>query len=376
MPAVSRNKVSFILGDTGKGVNMLLVSGARPPVVKIHNNISHAQAIHNKLGDDTEIIVRMTALEGIVTRTKKASACAVEWCEAMESCFKQAPYVSWEAGPPLQICDQWYNEFLVAAMNWAWARKYKLCVMTVGEGTPEVPSAGIDGWSVMLPTVQLAASYGYILGPQAYWIDGNMDINDDWHMFRIYRAFRDYPGKFPPGTRIMFSETGIDLRNGLGWRNALGKNWKRYRAGLKALSDELNRRSCPPGVSVLGATVFAIHEVDNEWRDFNYLDHLPDQLADIKAEQKEEEEHIIEVPPAPVTELPLNTVAVKTISRTGQNIRAHHSLIAPIVGGLDYGDVGYISIDEVDRLGVGKAWCYVKAPSGEGWMGAWLLDSA
>lgn len=292
---VSNYRVSVILGDTGKGTAQLIASGARPPVVKVHNNIGHAQLLHNHLGDDTLIIIRMTGPESIVNRAKPAAQNAVEWCAALEPAFRLAPWAYWEAGPPLQPCDEWYADFQIAAMNWMYARNYRATVMTIGEGNPGLPSAGEDGMAAMWPVVQLAASYGYLLGPQAYWVDGRMDPADDWHMFRIYRAFRDYPGKWPAGTRIVFSECGIDLRNGLGWRTALNGSWPRYRAGLKLMSEEIKRRPCPPGVTVVGGTVFAIHEVDNDWRDFNYLEHLSDQLEDIKAEQG-----IVEMPPAPI----------------------------------------------------------------------------
>jgi hypothetical protein len=373
--AASNYKVSVIFGDTPKGVNMLLSSGAIPPVIKIHNNISHAQLIHEKLGNDTIIIVRLTGTEGVFNRSKAAAVNAVEWCTIMEPAFKQAPYVYWEAGPPLQPCDDWYCEWLLAAMDWCHARSYRLCVMTVGEGTPQVPSGGGDGWAPMWPVVQLAASYGYILGPQAYWVDGNMDPNDDWHMFRIYRAFRDYPGKWPVGTRIVFSECFIDLRNGLGWRTALGGDWPRARAGMKLLSNEINRRPCPPGVEVIGATNFAIHEVDNEWRDFNYLEYLMDQMTDIKAEQG-----IVEVPPPMTPPEPpptsTGTIGVKTLASAGQNVRSKPSTVTStnIVGSIEPGETVLIKSEDAASVGYNQAWIYVikTANASEG---GWALAS-
>lgn len=315
----SNYRASVILGDAPKALGELLTSGARPPVVKVHNNVSHVQLLHDCLGDDTIIILRMTATEGIVNRAKSATSCAIEWCEAMKPVFEQVPFARVEAGPPLQPCDDWYANFQIAAMNWAHARGYRLTVMTIGEGNPELPSSGHDGMAPMWPVVQLAASYGYILGPQAYWIDGNMSPDDDWHMFRIYRAFRDYPGMWPEGTQIVFSECGIDLRNGLGWRTALGTNWPRYRAGLKVLSEEIKRRPCPPGVRVIGGTVFATHDVDDVWPDFNYREYVHEQYADMLAEQG----GIVEIPPTPVPDpVPAGTVPVLVTNAAGVNQRS------------------------------------------------------
>jgi len=350
--SASSYRVSVILGDAPKALNALIASGARPPVVKIHNNISHAQLLREKLGNDTILIVRMTGMESVFNRSASAAANAVDWCTVMESSFSQAPYVYWEAGPPLQSCDEWYRDWLLAAMNWCHARGYLLCVMTTSEGTPDLPSAGVDGWAPMWPVVQLAASYGYILGPQAYWIDGNMDVNDDWHMFRIYRAFRDYPGKWMSGTRIVFTETGIDLRNGLGWRTALGTDWPRYRAGLKLLSDEIKRRPCPPGVKVVGGTVFAIHDVDNIWPDFNYREYMHEQCADIVAEQG-----IVEVPPVPETE----GIKEVVIYQNGCNQREQPTSASTKLGYIAQGThlvVQYPPINNYVRV-VDRGWVYV-----------------
>lgn len=329
----SNFKTSIIIGDSWKATNTLIGSGARPPVVKVHNNLSQALALHNCLGDDSIIIVRMTGTEWAANRGRPANEAAISWCQVAEPAFQATPWAYFEIGPPLQTADQWYADFQIAAMNWMHARGYKAVTCTFGEGNPEVPSGGGDGWGVVWPVVQLAASYGYILGPQAYWVDSNMDPNDDWHMFRIYRAFRDYPGKFPAGTRIVFTETGIDLRNGYGWRKALGGNWPRYRAGLKLLSDEINRRPCPAGVQVLGGTVFAIHEVDNEWRDFNFLEYLPDLLADIVAEQS-----IIEVLPEPDPPIPEEPDIVKVrLIKPGCNMRSEAKKASDLLGFADAG---------------------------------------
>ena len=332
---VSNYKVSFIAADAPKAVGALILSGARPPVVKIHNNVSHVQLLHEKLGDDTVIILRMTAYEGIVVQDQAPEARAVQWCEAMKPVFAAVPYAYIEAGPPLMPVDDWSGQFWVACMDWAHTRGYKLTVMTIGEGQPELPSSGQDGMAPMWPTINMAAAYGYILGPQAYWVDGNMDMNDDWHMFRIYRAFRDYPGKWPTGTRIVFTECFIDLRNGLGWRTALGGDWPRAREGMKALSNEINRRPCPPGVSVIGATNFAIHDVDNTiWQDFNYREHLHEQLADIKAEQ----DGIIEVPPPvpqpepPPMSDPVGARWITVQSPYGCNMRASSTMNSEYLG--------------------------------------------
>jgi len=373
--SASKNKVSIIIGDSWKATNLVITSGARPPVIKVHNNLDQARTLHEHLGDDTIIIVRMIGGENIINRGKQPATNAVEWCTALEPAFRACTWAYFEVGGPLAPVDEWQRDFWLAGMNWMHARGYKAVVMTHGEGNPQVPSGGGDGWGVMWPVVQMAAAYRYILGPQAYWIDGNMDPGDDWHMFRIYRAFREYPGKWPQGTRIVFTESGIDLRNGLGWRAALGGNWQRYRAGLKLMSEEIKRRPCPPGVEVIGATSFAIHEIPNMWDDFNYLEHLPDQLADIKAEQ----DSIIEVPqeeePVPLP-APSGTVAIQTLSTTGQNVRQTHSLLAPIVSSLEYGEIAYTSNTDSATVGQPNSWVYIKAPRGEGWAAAWLLKEA
>jgi hypothetical protein len=89
---------------------------------------------------------------------------------------------------------------------------------------------------------------------------------------------------------------------------------------------------------------------------------------------------IIEVPPPPPDPdpvvVPAGTVAVKTKSKTGQNIRTHHSLIAPAVASLEAGEIAYASADEAPQIGQAKSWVYVKAPGGEGWAAAWLLEAA
>jgi len=79
---------------------------------------------------------------------------------------------------------------------------------------------------------------------------------------------------------------------------------------------------------------------------------------------------------APEVTMPAGTVAVKTKSKTGQNIRGHHSLIAPIAGSLEAGETAYTSADEAPAIGQARAWVYIKAPGGEGWAAAWLLEAA
>jgi hypothetical protein len=368
----SANRVSFIIGDSWKATNLLIQSGARPPVIKIHNNLDQARTIHNHLGDDTIIILRMIGAENIINRGKAPAVCAVEWCTAMLPAFQACPWAYFEVGGPLAPVDEWQRDYWLAAMNWMKARGYLGVVMTHGEGNPQVPSGGGDGWAVMWPVVQLAASYGYLLGPQAYWVDGNMDPADDWHMFRIYRAFRDYPGKWPAGTRIVFTESFIDLRNGLGWRTALGGDWSRARAGMKLLSEEIKRRPCPPGVEVIGATNFAIHEIPDMWGDFNYLEHLPDQLADIKAEQ----DSIVEVPPPPETPPETTTFAVTTTWSGGQNVRAKPSLKGGVVGGINYGQTAYIAREDAVSVGIEDSWVNVTVNNTTGWAASWLLKAA
>jgi hypothetical protein len=372
----SKFNTSIIIGDSWKATNMLLESGAKPPVVKIHNSLDQARAIHNRLGNDTIVVVRMTGSEWAMQRGKPAGEAAVNWCQVTEPAFKSCPWAYFEVGPPLQTADKWYADFQIAAMNWMYARGYKAVVCTFGEGNPEVPSGGGDGWAPMRPVVQLAASYGYLLGPQAYWVDGNMDINDDWHMFRIYRVFRDYPGMFPNGTRIFFSETGIDLREReLGWRRALGNNWPKYRAGLRLLSSEINRRSTPPGVQVIGGTVFAIHEVDNEWRDFNFLEHLPDLLADIKSGQ---DGSIVEVPPPPseTVDNGLGTITMRYPANGWVNIRDGRSAEAPVVGRFLPTDTATIGACDTGSVGKSNEWLFINGTSSDpclrGWSAAWL----
>jgi hypothetical protein len=248
---------------------------------------------------------------------------------------------------------------------------YKGVVLCFYEGNPHTLSdgSGIDGWTPYWGVVNLAAQYGFLLGPQGYWVDGKMDMADDWHNFRLLRMLRDYPGKFPPGTRFVKTEAGIDLRvNCLGWKSS-GCGAAGYADGLEG--EDLVWRSArlPDGVEFVGLTVFALHDEkgkDTLWPDFNFWEVFQRLLNHIKSLQPS-----IEIP-----KVPAGVVAVRTTSPTGQNIRAHHSLIAPIVGGLDWGAVGYISKDEVDNLGKPKAWCYVKAAGGEGWCGAWLLVAA
>jgi hypothetical protein len=289
----SNSRIGFILGDTQRGVDMLIASGARPRVVTVHNNVGHAQQLHTHLGDDTIIILRMTAYENIVIQDEAPAVRAVQWCQALEPVFKQAPWAYFEVGPPLMEPDEWTAEFWVAAMNWMHARGYKAVVLHVGEGNPQVPSGGGDGWAPMWPVVQLAASYGYILGPQAYWIDGKMDLGDDWHAFRILRAFRDYPGKWPAGTRIVHTEFGIDLRGGdTGWKSS-GCGADAYRRGLNEASEKFRLATYPPGVELIGFTIFALHE-NGLWNDFNFWEIYQGLLDDIKAQQS-----MIEVPPEP-----------------------------------------------------------------------------
>jgi hypothetical protein len=87
---------------------------------------------------------------------------------------------------------------------------------------------------------------------------------------------------------------------------------------------------------------------------------------------------IIEVPPPdpdPAV-VPAGTVAVKTKSPSGQNIRAHPSLIAPIAASLEAGEIAYTSANEAPTIGQDKSWVYIKAPGGEGWAAAWLLEAA
>ena len=123
---------------------------------------------------------------------------------------------------------------------------------------------------------------------------------------------------------------------------------------------------------------------DNTFDDYRYCTR--DMVRTMRAQNYTHEgvtppTGIVEVPPVtppvPVpAPAPAGMVAVYTTSTSGQNIRAHHSLIAPIVGSLEFGEVAYVSAAEIAAIGQAKTWIYIKAPHAEGWAAAWLLKVA
>lgn len=378
---VSDSVLSFVLGDTEKGVNMLIASGAIPPVVKIHNNVSHAVRLHKHLGNGTKIVLRMIGAERIIddgiSTGKEPAEIGGAWFAAVEPAMVAAPWGYFEVGGPGFNSDDpvyadYYADIIEDAMRRMHQAGYKGVVLCFYEGNPHTLSdgSGVDGWAPYWDVIRLAAEYGFPLGPQAYWVDGRLDMNDLWHAFRLFTILADYWDMWPEGTQFIITEFGVDLRDGRGWISS-GCGEINYWKALKEACRIFRAKVYPKGVKFLAFTIFALHENDL-WPDFNYwviFRQLLDYVKSLQGPPATPE-------PGPGPAPPAGTVAVKTTSKTGQNIRAHHSLIAPIVGGLDYGAVGYTSKDEVDNLGKAKTWCYVKTEDGEGWMGAWLLEAA
>lgn len=311
---------------------------------------------------------------------KKPDEIASEWFEATRPAMAAAPFAYFMLGGPGFNSDDpvyadFYADIMLSAMALMFKAQFKGAVLCFYEGNPHTLSdgSGIDGWAPYWGVVNLAAQLGFLLGPQGYWVDGKMDMADDWHNFRLLRVLRDYPGKFPPGTRFFKEEGGIDLQNGKGWKSA-GCGKEAFEAGLKKEDEVWRSAQLPDGVEFISTTLFALHDEkgkDTLWTDFNLWEVFPGLLEHIRSLQPAVEA------PAPGYNLPKNTVAVKTLAENGQNIRSDQSLLAPIVGDVDFGEVAYISSDEADRLGKAKTWCYARTFDGqEGWMGAWLLAPA
>lgn len=380
----SSSTLGFVLGDTQQAVDMIIASGAYPAVTTIHNNVKHAIQLHKHLGDDCIIVLRMIATEHIIDHGvgngKRPEDIGFEWFEATRTAMAEAPFAYFQVGGPGFNSDEpgyadYYADVIEFAMLAMHQAGYLGVVLCFYEGNPHTLSdgSGIDGWAPYWGVVNRAAQYGFLLGPQGYWVDGKMDMADDWHNFRLLRVLRDYPGKFPQGTRFAKMEAGIDLRNGRGWKSA-GCGKEGYTRGLGMEDEFWMATRLPAGIEFVGFTIFALHDdkgKDTLWPDFNLWEVFMSLLDRIKSLQT-----VVEVP-VPGHALPKNTIAVQTIAESGQNIRDDASLIAPIVGDIDFGEVAYISTDEADRLGKAKTWCYVKTFDGqEGWAGAWLLMAA
>jgi hypothetical protein len=106
---------------------------------------------------------------------------------------------------------------------------------------------------------------------------------------------------------------------------------------------------------------------------------IPDGLVSLDPQASLEELAADKPWPAVITQpvpAPTNMVALKTASTGGQNIRAHHSLNAPIVGTIEYGEIAYMRQEEVADLGKERGWVYIKTSKFEGWAAAWLLSLA
>lgn len=300
MPATS-SLLSLIDGDTSRGLDIILASGVHPAVLKIHNNIQHAQLVHQVCGDDTLIIMRQSATEHFIdyglTNGLPPDVIAQQWFNATEPFMQCAPWAYFEIGGPGFSAGEdnaaatRYTNVILAAMRLMAAQGYKGVGLTFYEGTPRTKSDGFDGWAPYWPVVTLAAELGFLLGMQGYWVDANMSLDDDWHCFRILRVLRDYPDKFPPGTRIVLTEYGIDLRNGQGWKAALGNDATRYCAGLFAGDAKWRAAKLPTGVQVVGQTAFILQEWGSMWDDFNLWEVLPQMLEYIRSQ--------VYVPPAP-----------------------------------------------------------------------------
>lgn len=385
----SESRIGFVLGDTQRGVDTIIASGAYPAITTIHNSVKHAIQLHEHLGNDCIIVLRMMGSEHVIDHGfalgKRPAEIGKEWFETTRPAMAAAPFAYFMLGGPGFNSDDpvyadFYADIVEDAMRRMHQEGYKGAVLCFYEGNPHTLSdgSGIDGWAPYWDVVNLAAQYGFLLGPQGYWVNGKMDMSDDWHNFRLLRVLRDYPGKFPPGTRFFKQEGGIDLQNGLGWKSA-GCGKEGFIKGLKKEDEIWRTARLPEGVEFIGTTLFALHDdkgKDTHWPDFNLWEVFPALLEHIKSLQT-----IVEAPvPTPepsAIPLPADMMEIETTSPTGQNIRAHHSLAAPIVGSLDYGAVGYIHKTEAKNLGKQDTWCYVIMANGsEGWCGAWLLAAA
>lgn len=382
----SDSTIGFVLGDTQQGVDMIIASGAYPALTVIHNSIKHAIQLHEHLGDDCIIVLRMLGSEPIIdggmANGRRPEDIGLDWFEATKPAMAAAPFAFFQVGGPGFHSDDWvyadyYADIIEFAMLLMHQAGFKGVVLCFYEGSPHTLSdgSGVDGWAPYKGVIKRAAQYGFILGAQGYFVDGQMDMADDWHAFRWLRVLRDYPGMFPPGTKIGKMEAGIDLRNGLGWKSS-GVGTDGFFNGLVEEDEVWRSAKLPEGVEYIGTAHFALHDVkgaDTHWPDFNYWEIFPRLLEHIKSLQSNVP--IPEDPPMPT--MPKNAIAIKTTSESGQNIRVGPSLVAPIVGDVAFGEIAYISKDDADQLGQPDTWCYAVTADGEhGFMGAWFLAAA
>jgi hypothetical protein len=382
----SNSNLSVVLGDTELGVNMLIASGAQPKGVVIHNNVDHAIRLHEYLGSDSVIVLRMTGSESVIdngfSHGNTPSEIGREWFNTTKPAMAAAPFAYFEVGGPGFNSDDpvyadFYADIIEDAMRRMYQEAYKGVVLCFYEGNPHTLSdgSGIDGWAPYWSVVTLAAAYGFILGPQGYWTNGKMDMADDWHNFRLLRVLRDYPGKFPSGTRFMKMEGGIDLRTSppKGWKSS-GCSREGFLNGLKGEDEVWETANLPADVEFICTAVFALHDEkgsDTMWPDFNFWEIYPELLDHIKSKQT-----IVEVPPEPEPEpaTPGGMVAVRTKHPIGQWIRKYPSLNSMTAGALDRGEIGYVAQEEAISIGQESSWVHVQAGYAEGWCAAWLLE--
>jgi len=363
-------KASLIVGDCPRAAAEILMSGARFDIIKVHDSFKVLNMLHDVWGDNTRYVMRITSKEYIIDNGVSSWAdpkvVAQRWVQAMQSFFAQAPYAYFEVGGPGFNTDDpafaaQYAKTIMEAMRLMEQAGIKGVVLTFYEGTPHTLSdgSGIDGWAPYRPVINLAAQLGFMLGMQGYWVDGKMDMADDWHNFRLVRVMRDYPDLFPPGTQIFKSESRIDLRNGKGWKSALGNRADLLMDGIKKEDEFWSNYKFPPGVEFLGFTDFILQEWGKppDWDDFNLWEVLPYLLPYVKNKMS-----VIEVPPGPAPE-PINTRTVIVSSEWGCNHRASPSINSAQLGYITQGTrliVEYPAINSYVRV-LDKG--YVYAPN-------------
>lgn len=356
------------------------------PVAKMHNQTGLLNRMHDAWGDSkTTYVLRATSTEHIIDRGVSSwqdpKIVARQWFDAMQPLFSASPYAHFEVGGPGFNTDdpafaKHYAATIEAAMRLMGDVGLRGVVLSFFEGCPHTLSdgSGIDGWAPYRTTINLAAQLGFILGMQGYWVDGKMAPDDDWHNYRLMRVIRDYPGMFPPGTRFLKTEGGIDLRTNppKGWKTALSSDAKKFMGGIKAEDEYWQNAPMPNGCTYVGTAYFILQLLKDGWGDFNLTEVLPYMLPYVRDNQGPV------LPPEP-PEDPDTTVLIgmKTPADGWLNVRSGPGWLYSKISKFYASDRMLLSGEARANIGVEGSWVWCDGtladPNKMGWVAAWLL---
>src|SRR3990167_4668665 len=229
------SKVTFSIGDYNKATETIIAGGAMNfPGFVVVEAPKQAYALWEATGRGQRIIVVRSILADDVLRGseyKDQREVAGEWWRAAKAHLDQCPPGVWlTVGLMPGVANgaecRRFNDFAVAAMGHIathnlgrdYAARVRPVLGNFSEGTPPLSKwDGFNGFSAMMPALQMCHDMGGALGLQQYWVerystpDGQdwfVNYGDTAHAFRHIEVLAESAASIPADMRIIITEFG------------------------------------------------------------------------------------------------------------------------------------------------------------------------